>query len=118
MEITVDGALLEKIHLLALDFRRAVFGGRSLAIVQNLITLSRLYQNSEHHGRALTHLNEAWTLAIKLMGRDAPICRDLALEYSEIYTNRPGIEFDVQLSEELLEFLWETDQAMFGPMSE
>ncbi|KAK1143878.1 hypothetical protein N8T08_005993 [Aspergillus melleus] len=112
-----DGAMLEQRHFLALNFRRAVFGGRSLSIVQNLITLSMLYRTPEHRGRTLTYLNEAWSLAIMLMGRDALICRDLALKYSEIYIDGPGIEIDVDPSEELLEFVWDVERTRFGPMS-
>ncbi|KAH8423600.1 uncharacterized protein LDX57_001360 [Aspergillus melleus] len=116
--LNFDGAILEQRHFLALNFRRAVFGGRSLSIVQNLITLSTLYQTPEHRGRTLAYLNEAWSLAIKLMGRDASICRDLALKYSEIYIGGPGIKVDVDPSEELLEFVWDVERTRFGPMSE
>ena len=97
---------LEHKHRQALDFRKAVHGGRSLSVVQTVITLSMVASASGHLAEAVTYLGEAWCLASRLPDQDAHFCRKLALKYSNLCLSETTSELQVSvdmLCEELYE---------------
>ena len=77
----------------ALNFRRSIFGSRSRSVVQTLINLSILHISSSRQLKALPYLGEAWGLALEQFGKNASICRQLALKYSEILSLECTTEF-------------------------
>ncbi|PYI03930.1 hypothetical protein BO78DRAFT_388888 [Aspergillus sclerotiicarbonarius CBS 121057] len=114
-------ASLEHKHLQALDLRKAVLGGRSLSVVQTLITLSMLANASGHLANAIAYLGEAWCLATRLPDKDEHFCRELAWKYSTlcISDTTSKLQVDVELlCEELFEFLWDLEQKRSNQLGE
>lgn len=91
--LQVTGIPLEERLQQALKFRRSIFGSRSRSVIQTLINLSVLHISSSQQLKALPYLGEAWSLALEQFGKNASICRQLALKYSEILSIQSTTEF-------------------------
>jgi hypothetical protein len=102
--LEVSGEELEHLHQGALDFRKAMFGGLSQSVIQNLITLAMLKILAGKHVKALGLLGEAWSSARQLLGEKSLVCRGLAHKYSEIFLKLSEVDEEIEtFVEELFE---------------
>lgn len=102
--LEVFGEELEHLHQRALNFRKAIFGGLSQSVIQNLITLSMLKITAGKHFKALGFLGEAWNIARQLLGEKSLVCRSLAQKYSEVFFELSEVDEGTEaFAEELFE---------------
>lgn len=94
--LKLTGMSLEQRLQQALQFRRSVFGNQGRSVVQLIIDLSTLHISSGRQLQALSYLAEAWSLALKQFGKNASICRQLALKYSEILSAHSTADFSFE----------------------